>query len=106
MSYDDFYAMLPCLCLGFLCGLVSFFRSYDEHDKAFDEKNLTTIERVFRFIAVCLSSALSAFIVFLLLDFSDLTYMTKLGISALVAFLGIENAVAYLERFFGMVKRN
>lgn len=106
MTYDDIYALLPCVMLGFLCGVVSFFKSYDEHDKNFDEKKLNTKERFFRFFAICLSSSFTAFIVFLLLDFSDLTYMTKLGVSALVAFFGIENALAYIEKFFGFVKRN
>ena len=106
MTYDDFYALLPCIMLGFLCGVVSFFKSYDEHDKDFDEKNLTKIQRIFRFMSVCLSSGLTSFIVFLLLDFTGLTYMTKLGISSLVAFFGIEKAISYLERIFGVVKRN
>lgn len=106
MTYDDLYALLPCIMLGFLCGVISIFKSYYEHDKNFDEKKLNNIERAFRFFAICLSSSLTAFIVFLLLDFSNLTYMTKLGISALVAFFGIENAIAYAEKFFGFVKRN
>lgn len=45
------------------------------------------------------------FSMFLVLDMSDLTYHTKLGISAMFGFLGIEKALTYIKEFLHIFKK-
>lgn len=90
LTYDELYAILPCIVLGLFCGIASYFQNYlnDEDFKPSRGK----------LVAKGLTSAILSFIIFSILDGSDLTFMTKLAISSAVAFLGIDKALDVVER--------
>lgn len=101
MTYDELYAILPCIILGILCGLVSYYKENDsEYDKNFTPKNKTFKGAFF----ASASASIISFTIFAILDITDFSYIAKLGISSLVAFIGFDSALNIIERFFNMRK--
>lgn len=90
LTYDELYAILPCIVLGIFCGVASYFQNY-LRDESFEPNKG-------KLVANGLTSAILSFIIFAILDSTDLTFMTKLAISAAVAFLGINKALDVVER--------
>lgn len=90
LSYDELYAILPCIILGIFCGIASYFQNYLRDEKFEPNKG--------KLVANGLTSSILSFIVFAVLDSTDLTFMTKLAISSAVAFLGIDKALDVVER--------
>lgn len=90
ITYDELYAILPCIVLGIFCGVASYFQNYlKDEDFEPNKKKL---------VANGLTSAILSFIIFAILDSTDLSFMTKLAISSAVAFLGIDKALDVVER--------
>lgn len=90
LTYDGLYAILPCIVLGIFCGIASYFKNYLNDEKFKPSKG--------KLVANGLTSAVLSFIIFAILDDTDLTFMTKLAISSAVAFLGIDKALDVVER--------
>lgn len=90
ITYDELYAVLPCIVLGIFCGVASYFQNYLRDEEFKPNKG--------KLVANGLISAILSFIVFAVLDSTDLTFMTKLAISSAVAFLGIDKALDMVER--------
>lgn len=90
LTYDELYAILPCIALGIFCGVASYFQNYLRDEGFVPNKG--------KLVANGLTSAILSFIIFAILDSTDLTFMTKLAISAAVAFLGIDKALDAVER--------
>lgn len=96
MSYDELWAVAPCIILGFFCGLASYFSNF-MHDE-----NYKPSKR--KLIANAMTSAILSFIIFALLDKTDFSFMNKLAISSAVAFLGIDKALSVIERILNLCK--
>lgn len=96
MSYDELWAILPCIVLGIFCGLASYFSNF-MHDE-----NYKPSKR--KLIANAMTSAILSFIIFALLDKTDFSFMNKLAISSAVAFLGIDKALNLVERILNLRK--
>lgn len=94
MSYDDMMAILPSLILGIFCGLAAYFKGF------MDDLNHKPSVRVA--IANMLTSSVMSFVVFAILDGSDFTFMSKLAISSLVAFLGVDKALELAAKIFSL----
>ena len=90
LTYDEIYAILPCIVLGIFCGIASYFQNYLRNEDFVPNKG--------KLIANGLTSAILSFIIFAILDSTDLSFMTKLAISSAVAFLGIDKALDVVER--------
>lgn len=92
----DLNATVPCILLGFLVGVANYFKPFisDDNYKGTWKK----------FFASATSSAVISFMIFAILDSTDLTFMTKLAISCAVAFLGIDRAVDLVERLLSLRK--
>ena len=90
LSYNELYAILPCIILGIFCGIASYFQNYLRDEKFKPSKG--------KLVANGLTSAILSFVIFAVLDSTDLTFMTKIAISASVAFLGIDKALDLVER--------
>lgn len=90
ISYDELYAVLPCIVLGIFCGIASYFQNYLKDEDFKPNKG--------KLVANGLTSAILSFIIFAILDSTDLSFMTKLAISSAVAFLGIDKALDVVER--------
>lgn len=91
LTYDGLYAILPCIMLGLFCGVASYFQNYLKDEEDFKPSRG-------KLVAKGLTSAILSFIIFAILDSTDLTFMTKLAISSAVAFLGIDKALDVVER--------
>lgn len=90
LSYDEFGAILPCIILGIFCGIGSYFQNYLNNEDFKINK--------YKLMANVFTSAILSFIIFAILDDTELTFMTKLSISSSVAFLGIDKALDLVER--------
>lgn len=90
LTYDELYAVLPCIVLGLFCGVASYFQNYLRDEEFKPNKG--------KLVANGLTSAILSFIVFSILDSTGLVFMTKLAISASVAFLGIDKVLDVVER--------
>ena len=97
IGFDEYIAIIPCLVLGFLIGLANYFKPLLENHNFRGSWH--------RMFASMLSSSVLSFIIFAILDSTDLTFMTKLAISCAVAFLGIDKAVDLIERLLNLHKR-
>lgn len=96
IGFDEYWAIIPCLILGFLVGVANFFKPFMSDD---DYKGTWR-----KFFASAMSSAVLSFIIFAILDSANLTFMTKLAISCAVAFLGVDRAVDLVERLLSLRK--
>lgn len=93
MTYDELYALLPSILLGLFCGLAAYYRGFMD-----DLDHKPSFRRA---VGNMLTSGIMSFIIFSLLnDLTNFEFMTKLSISALVAFVGIDKAFDIVERFF------
>lgn len=102
MTWDELYALLPCIVLGILCGLVAYYKDNEsEYDKDFTPKTKKTFKGA---IFSAISASITSFAIFAMLDMTDYSYITKLGISSLVAFIGFDSALSIVERFFNIRK--
>lgn len=90
LTYDELYAVLPCIILGIFCGIASYFQNYLKDEEFKPSKG--------KLVANGLTSAILSFIIFAIIDSTDLSFMTKLAISSAVAFLGIDKALDVVER--------
>ena len=90
MSNDEFYALLPCFLLGLFCGIAAYFKGF------IDDINHKPSLRAA--LGNAFSSAVLSIIVFAFLDSWSLSFMTKLSIASLVAFLGLDRALDYLYK--------
>lgn len=90
LSYDELYAVLPCIVLGIFCGVASYFQNYLKDEDFKPNKG--------KLVANGLTSAILSFVIFAILDSTDLSFMTKLAISSAVSFLGIDKALDVVER--------
>lgn len=90
LTYDELYAVLPCIILGIFCGVASYFQNYLRNEEFKPNKG--------KLVANGLTSAILSFIIFAVLDSTGLTFMTKLAMSSAVAFLGIDKALDLVER--------
>ena len=90
LTYDELYAILPCIVLGIFCGVASYFQNYLRDEDFVPNKG--------KLVANGLTSAILSFIIFAILDSTALSFMTKLAISSAVAFLGIDRALDVVER--------
>lgn len=89
-TYDELYAVLPCIILGIFCGIASYFQNYLRDEDFKPNKG--------KLVANGLTSGILSFIIFAVLDSTNLSFMTKLAISSAVAFLGIDKALDTVER--------
>lgn len=94
LTYDELWAILPCIILGIFCGIASYFQNY-LHDSEFKPSKQ-------KLIANGLTSAILSFIIFACLDSTDLSFMTKLAISSGVAFLGIDKALDLAQKLLNL----
>lgn len=94
MTYDELYALLPSILLGLFCGLAAYFKGF------MDDLEHKPSVRVA--LANMLTSAIMSFIVFAILDSTDFSFMTKLAISSLVAFLGVDKALDLAAKLLQM----
>lgn len=96
IGFNECLAIIPCILLGFLVGVANYFKPFliDDNYKGTWKK----------FFASATSSAVISFVIFAVLDGTDLTFMTKLAISCAVAFLGIDRAVDLAERLLSLRK--
>lgn len=90
ITYDELYAVLPCIVLGIFCGVASYFQNYLRDEEFKPNKG--------KLVANGLTSAILSFVIFTILDVTDLSFMTKLSISTAVAFLGIDKVLDVVER--------
>ena len=98
MSYDEVWAILPCILLGVFCGIGSYFNNF-LHDENFKPS-------VRKVVASAFSSAITAFIIFAILDTTDFSFMVKLAISSGVAFFGIDKALDIVQKLMNLRKSN
>lgn len=82
--------IIEFLALGIIaiaCGIV----------KLTEEENITIREQInalFSGIILCIS-------IFLCLSYFDLTYEIRIGVSAIVTFIGLDKAIEYFNKFKG-----
>lgn len=84
---DRIIEFLPLVIIAIACGIVNLT----------GENNTTLREQAHAFfggILLCVS-------IFLCLSYFDLTYEIRVGVSALVTFIGIDKAVEYFHKFKG-----
>lgn len=94
IGFNQYLAIIPCILLGFLVGVANYFKPFLSDD---DYKGTWK-----KFLASATSSAVISFVIFAVLDSTNLTFMTKLAISCAVAFLGIDKAVDLVERLLSL----
>lgn len=93
-SYQELYAIIPCIFLGLGSGCASYFSNFLTHEDYHGSWR--------KMIGTTLSSGIIAFIVFALLDSTNLTFMTKLALSAAVSFLGIDKALDLAQKILNL----
>lgn len=91
-SYDMLISILPIIMLGLFCGIATYFNNFE---------NKPDFKPSWRkFIANSISSSILGLILFALMDTTDFSYMQKLGVSGIVAFLGVEKGLDFIIKFF------
>ncbi len=80
----------PLFIVGIICGLSNYLS--DEEDNCEDKK----IKCIFKYI---INSAVLCTIIYCILTSLDLAYLTKVGISAAITYLGIDKALSLIKEF-------
>lgn len=96
IGFNEYLAIIPCLLLGFLVGVANYFKPF-----LIDDGYKGSCRKLF---ASAMSSVVVSFMIFAILDSTNLTFMTKLAISCAVAFLGIDKAIDLVERLLSLRK--
>lgn len=91
-AWDVIAAVMPSIITGLLIGVTNYFKEF-AHDE--------TKPNFRRFIGVFLSGGAICGISFAILhELASFEYLTTIGISAAVAFFGVEKTFEYLQNFF------
>ena len=85
--YDGIIYLLPILLLGLFCGVATYFNNFNG-----DNEFKPSFRRL---VASATTSIISAVAIFTMLDATSFSYWFKFGVSALVAFFGIDRALEY-----------
>ena len=91
-----YFELAPIVVLGIFAGLAKFFQRDDDESKP----NPTIRDFFYNTIA----SMVVCVIVYGCLDSTDLSYLTKLAVSGLVSFLGIDKALDYAQKLLSLRK--
>lgn len=106
LHLNHWFEIMPILMVGFLIGIISYYiaedeaKSKQEHkDNARAKINPNSLKRAF---FKGLSSMLMAGVAFGISgEFLD-SYQTRVAIAALIAKLGLENALELISKFIGL----
>lgn len=91
-----YFELAPIIVLGIFAGLAKFFQRDD------DESHPNPTIRDFFYNTI--TSMVICVIIYAALDSTDLSYLTKLAISGLVSFLGIDKALDYAQKLLSLRK--
>lgn len=96
VTYSEIYALIPCIVLGIISGFGHYFQQY------INDPNYVGSWR--KLVGTAISSAIMSFVVFALLDNTDLSFVNKIAISSLVAFLGIDKLLELAQKLASVVQ--
>lgn len=105
MNFLDFLEYLPLILVGFFMGLFKALRAEVLREDEEDE-SVTSKFDVFKiFIVEGIQGAVFCFVVYGLLSLTELPYIFKVCVGALIAYLGIDKAMELVEKVLSIRKK-
>ena len=95
--YLIYLELLPLLFIGIICGVYNCL-----HYNEYSEENQQVLTPFLLFIKYATSSCVVSSALFFILDLANISYEARVGIAALVSFLGIDKAIEMIEKILNL----
>lgn len=105
MSFLDFLEYLPLILVGFFMGLFKALRAEVLREDEEDESVTSKFDVLKIFIVEGIQGAVFCFVVYGLLSLTELPYIFKVCVGALIAYLGIDKAMELVEKVLSIRKK-
>lgn len=105
MSFLDFLEYLPLILVGFFMGLFKALRAEVLREDEEDESVASKFDVLKIFIVEGIQGAVFCFVVYGLLSLTELPYIFKVCVGALIAYLGIDKAMELVEKVLSIRKK-
>lgn len=105
MNFLDFLEYLPLILVGFFMGLFKALRAEVLREDEEDESVTSKFDVLKIFIVEGIQGAVFCFVVYGLLSLTELTYIFKVCVGALISYLGIDKAMELVEKVLSIRKK-
>lgn len=105
MNFLDFLEYLPLILVGFFMGLFKALRAEVLREDEEDESVTSKFDVLKIFIVEGIQGAVFCFLVYGLLSLTELPYIFKVCVGALIAYLGIDKAMELVEKVLSIRKK-
>lgn len=105
MNFLDFLEYLPLILVGFFMGLFKALRAEVLREDEEDESVISKFDVLKIFIVEGIQGAVFCFVVYGLLSLTELPYIFKVCVGALIAYLGIDKAMELVEKVLSIRKK-
>ncbi|ASQ30209.1 hypothetical protein CAV_0542 [Campylobacter avium LMG 24591] len=105
MNFLDFLEYLPLILVGFFMGLFKALRAEVLREDEEDESVTSKFDVLKIFIVEGIQGAVFCFVVYGLLSLTELPYIFKVCVGALIAYLGIDKAMELVEKVLSIRKK-
>ena len=105
MNFLDFLDYLPLILVGFFMGLFKALRAEVLREDEEDESVTSKFDVLKIFIVEGIQGAVFCFVVYGLLSLTELPYIFKVCVGALIAYLGIDKAMELVEKVLSIRKK-
>lgn len=105
MNFLDFLEYLPLILVGFFMGLFKALRAEVLREDEEDESAISKFDVLKIFIVEGIQGAVFCFVVYGLLSLTELPYIFKVCVGALIAYLGIDKAMELVEKVLSIRKK-
>ncbi|WP_281526822.1 hypothetical protein [Campylobacter avium] len=105
MNFLDFLEYLPLILVGFFMGLFKALRAEVLREDEEDESVTSKFDVLKIFIVEGIQGAVFCFVVYGLLSLTELPYIFKVCVGALIAYLGVDKAMELVEKVLSIRKK-
>lgn len=105
MNFLDFLEYLPLILVGFFMGLFKALRAEVLREDEEDESVTSKFDVLKIFIVEGIQGAVFCFVVYGLLSLTELPYIFKVCVGALISYLGIDKAMELVEKVLSIRKK-
>lgn len=105
MNFLDFLEYLPLILVGFFMGLFKALRAEVLREDEEDESVTSKFDVLKIFIVEGIQGAVFCFVVYGLLSLTELPYIFKVCVGALISYLGIDRAMELVEKVLSIRKK-
>ena len=105
MNFLDFLEYLPLILVGFFMGLFKALRAEVLREDEEDESVTSKFDVLKIFIVEGIQGAVFCFVIYGLLSLTELPYIFKVCVGALIAYLGVDKAMELVEKVLSIRKK-